>query len=108
MRPPSNHYTPEKSLDGRATGGSEMDTLQTPAMKDLDRGLLKDFRIRERLKLQFRAMFSSVFNHPNFEYPDSSITDGPGVAGSITATNSKFLQGSGTNRVITFALRLDF
>ena len=108
MRPPSNHYTPEKSLDGRATGGSEMDTLQTPAMKNLDRGLLKDFRIRERFKLQFQAMFSSMFNHPNFGYPDSSITDGPGGAESITSTNSKFLQGSGASRAITFALRLDF
>jgi hypothetical protein len=89
-------------------GNVANDTLQTPAMKNLDLGLLKDFRIRERFKLEFQAMFTDVLNHPNFGYPDSDISDGPGVAGAITSTLGNFLGGSGVSRAVTFALRVDF
>ncbi|MGH9469599.1 MAG: carboxypeptidase regulatory-like domain-containing protein [Terriglobia bacterium] len=89
-------------------GNAGNDILQTPGMKDLDLGILKDFRIRERMTLEFQCNMTDALNHPNFGYPDSNISDGPGVAGTITSTNGNFLQGSGVNRIINFALRLDF
>ncbi|MGH9327485.1 MAG: TonB-dependent receptor [Terriglobia bacterium] len=89
-------------------GNAGNDTLQTPGMEDLDLGILKDFRMREGMTLEFQCNMTDVLNHPNFGYPDSNITDGPGVAGTITSTNGNFLQGSGVNRIINFALRLDF
>jgi Carboxypeptidase regulatory-like domain/TonB dependent receptor len=89
-------------------GNAGNDILQTPGMRDLDMGFLKDFRIKERATLEFQCNMTDFLNHPNFGYPDSNISDGPGVAGTITSTNGNFLQGSGVNRMINFALRLDF
>ena len=77
-------------------------------MKNLDLGLMKQFNFEKNRSLTFQAVFSDALNHPNFGPPDTDISDGPGSAGVISGTNSNYLGGSNSNRVINFALRLQF
>jgi hypothetical protein len=66
--------------------GEGRNTLQGPHYWNLDAGLLKGFDITERFKLQFRAEFFNVLNHPNFENPRNS------TSGSATVTSGAFGQ----------------
>jgi hypothetical protein len=63
-----------------------------PRYADVDLGLQKNFPFNERMRLQFRADFLNLFNHPNFSVP--------GGNGVITATQDP--------REIQFALKFYF
>jgi hypothetical protein len=58
--------------------------------------VLKDFMIREPMRVQFRAEMFNVFNQVNFNNPDTTVTDG--TFGVIT--------GAQDGRVIQFGLKL--
>jgi hypothetical protein len=88
-------------------GNAGVNILSTPAMKNLDIALMKEFAVAEHKILRFQATFSDVLNHPNFGYPDGDISS-PDTAPVITSTNSNYLSGSATSRVINFALRFQF
>jgi hypothetical protein len=45
----------------------------------VDYSLFKEFRLRERLGLQFRGEIFNLFNHPQFDLPNASIGN-PNVA----------------------------
>ena len=76
-------------------------------MKNLDLSLMKEFHLAENKILRFQTTFSDAFNHPNFGYPDGDISS-PYTAPVITSTNSNYLSGSSTSRVINFSLRFTF
>jgi hypothetical protein len=59
---------------------------------------MKDFALKERYKLQFRAEMFNAFNQVNFNDPDTTVEDGPGTFGAI--------QGANSGRVIQFALKV--
>ena len=63
-----------------------------PRYGNVDLGLQKNFPFTERMRLQFRADFLNIFNHPNFSLP--------GGNGMITATQDP--------REIQFALKFYF
>jgi hypothetical protein len=48
--------------------------LRAPAITSLDVAVIKDFPIRERLKLQYRCEWFNALNHPIFDAPDVSPT----------------------------------
>lgn len=104
--PDSNPVCDSPANVGRF-GNSAVNLLQTPAMKNLDLALMKEFSIAERTKIRFQTTFSDALNHPNFGYPDGDISS-PDTAPVITSTNSNYLAGSSTRRVINFSLRLQF
>lgn len=51
----------------------------------LDGSIRKEFATTETQRLEFRAEFFNMVNHPNFAQPDNFIDDGPGAAGVITS-----------------------
>jgi hypothetical protein len=60
--------------------------------------LFKTFPIKERAKLQFRAEFFNIWNHPNFAGVSTGL--GSGNYGTVTTALEP--------RVIEFALRFEF
>jgi hypothetical protein len=79
-------------------GNSGKNILRGPRLFDTDMGLLKDFAIVERMKLQFRAEFFNAFNNVNFGQPQNYL--GSSSTGQITS--------AGNPRVLQFALKLTF
>ena len=79
-------------------GTAGRNILEGPGLKNLDLGILKDFRISERHKIQFRAEFFNAFNFVNFGLP----------SGSITAANYGTISAAGASREIQFALKYIF
>jgi len=72
--------------------------LRNPGAFSFDTVMSRWQPIRERMRLQFRAEFYNILNHPNTGTPSNSITSS--TFGQITTKNS--------NRTITMALRLAF
>jgi hypothetical protein len=66
-----------------------------PAMAQTDLAVLKDFRIRESHRVQFRAEFFNLFNQVNFNNPVANLSSS--TYGRIT--------GSQPGRVIQFGLK---
>jgi hypothetical protein len=61
--------------------------------------LFKDFPIKERFIVQFRAEAFNVFNHPQFGQPNSTVESAQ--AGRITST-------VGNPRQLQLALRMQW
>lgn len=82
----------------------------------MDLAVRREFPIRERLKLQFRAEAFNVFNHPNFGAIQTTYCSGGAgcVFGQATATLANSLGGlsplyqMGGSRSMQFALKLSF
>ena len=80
-------------------GNGGRNILRGPHRTNLDFSVFKEFPIRERFRVQFRSEFFNIFNHPQFDLPNSSI--GNPAAGVISST-------VGTPRDIQFSLRVTF
>jgi len=57
-------------------------------MLTCDAGLMNEFRIEERSKLQFRAEFFNVLNHTVFGDPNDTISGG-GFGGIYSAADRR-------------------
>jgi hypothetical protein len=76
-----------------------------PGFNNTDFSITKDTGLTERLKVQFRAEFFDLFNHPNFGPPGNMV--GTPSFGRITST--RFATGeSGSSRQVQFGLKLVF
>jgi hypothetical protein len=103
----SGTRTPQKWFDSAAfahpapgtNGTSGRNSVVGPRISNLDFSLFKDFAFTEQQKLQFRAEFFNLFNHPNFDFPVNDFNS-PAV-GQIHNTRLP-------NRQIQFALRYSF
>ena len=67
-------------------GNLQRDFLSGPGITNLDFSVSKETRITEQVRLQFRAEFFNILNHPNFGLPG-------GIGGSAAAA-SAFLQAA--------------
>jgi hypothetical protein len=98
----TNHFT---------FGDSGRNILRGPRQVDTDLSLGKNFKVTERVGLEFRADSYNVFNHPQFNNPSSGISfaqNGSGQwvgsgAGQITSAN-----GFGPGRIIQLGGRVSF
>lgn len=79
-------------------GTSPRNLLRGPGLVNLDFGLMKNFSLKERAALQFRAEAFNIFNRPNFGNPVSNLT--AANFGAITSASSP--------RLLQFALKLSF
>jgi len=88
-------------------GNTGRNSLRGPGFFNTDIALLKDTKLSERFRLQFRAEFFNIFNHENFGLPSVNVFSASGAingsAGLITASNA-----NSTPRQIQFGLKLMF
>lgn len=91
-------------VPGGVYGNSAYDMLRGPAFQDWDMSLQKNTTFHERYNVQLRADSFNVFNHPNFNTPNSAISNASTV-GTITGI-------SGTpgyeQRTVEFAAKFSF
>jgi hypothetical protein len=81
-------------------GNAGRNTVRAPGLKNLDFSIVREFKLTERMNLQFRMEAFNITNTPNFDAPASSF--GTGAFGVISGT-ANFLP-----RNIQFALKLRF
>jgi len=103
------------SLQPLGSAGSEShDQLYGPHQRNLDFSLFKDFQLKERMKLQFRAEVYNLTNTENFALPNVSITKwASNTTGSLPTNAGSFGQITASNaalnpRLFQFALKLIF
>jgi hypothetical protein len=106
-------------------GTTGRNALRGPGFFQLDMSGMKDFKLREGLKLQFRADVFNILNHPNFANPDSGICTAVtaatpttpasctpntrfGLTSQTIADNMGTQIGTGTSRQVQLALKLIF
>lgn len=93
-------------------GNLGRDRLYGPGFWNYDFSTTKNFQLRERMQLQFRAEFFNIFNHPNFALPSNVVSPGSATAGEITQTPDVAQGnpglGGGGPRVMQFGLRFQF
>jgi len=80
-------------------------TVSSPSFATLDFSLVKDTRISERIRTEFRAEFFNLPNHTNFALPTRNLFEASGArignAGRITSTSIK-------SRELQFGLKFIF
>ncbi len=105
-------------------GSSGQGILDGPGFKNLDFSLFKNFQVYERLRLQFRAEFFNLFNSPNFNVPNRTLTSSTAFLPVRNPTTGQIgpdpvqggrVQGPGAitsliapMRIIQFGLKLSF
>jgi hypothetical protein len=86
-------------------GNSGFNIIAGPPARNLDFGLQKDFRYRDRFRLRISMTMANALNHPIFSAPASNISSG--TVGTISGT-TRALIGEPGPREIDFGLRLSF
>jgi len=88
-------------------GSLGRNTITGPGFNNTDFSVLKNTRITEQVRIQFRAEIFDIFNHANFGQPNRFAVTGASTFGTIT--NTRFPTGdSGSSRQVQFALKLIF
>ncbi|GAC1702891.1 MAG: hypothetical protein NVS9B4_09360 [Candidatus Acidiferrum sp.] len=102
------------TVNGPILGNNGRNSLIGPGLVNVDFTLIKDTHITERIRLQFRAEFFNVLNHPNFQAPNidagtSTVLGGPSTVCPPACNNSATISQTTTEgRDIQFGLKLIF
>ena len=90
-------------------GNTGRNILIGPRFWNVDFSTLKDTAISEKFRLQFRAEFFNVFNHPNWGQPNASVfTQAPGGGGTYNSLAGRITTLASSMRQIQFAVKLIF
>jgi hypothetical protein len=96
--------------NGVLVGNAGRNRFYGPGLKNVDFSAFKNIRLMERLKLQFRAEFFNVLNHPNFVAPNFLNDANNSVAfdsgGNPIPGSAGVLGSAGNPRLIQFGLKL--
>jgi len=92
----TNAFVPVAQDPAGWYGNAGRGLISGPAFNNTNFSVLKDFKIREHWRLQFRAEMFNVFNQVNFNNPDTTQTDS--TFGQILSAQD--------GRIIQFALKL--
>ena len=113
--PPPAFIQPSTCIPG-ITGlgllGGTASQVSGPAISRVDFSVFKNFRLSERVNLQFRGEFFNVLNHPTFNSPGFGGNGVIAIPGSTDFLNTAFGQIGSTRfpfndqRQIQFALKL--
>lgn len=88
-------------------GSLGRNVITGPTFNNTDFSVIKNTKLSETTRLQFRAEFFDVFNHTNFGQPGRVAQVGSTTFGVIS--NTRFPTGdSGSSRQIQFAMKLLF
>jgi hypothetical protein len=99
------------AADGRTTlfhfGNLGRNVIIGPRFNNTDFSVIKNTKLNEDIRVQFRAEFFDLFNHTNFGQPGRVAQPGSTAFGVIS--NTRFGTGdSGSSRQIQFALKFSF
>jgi hypothetical protein len=72
-------------------GNAGRNIARGPGAANLDLSLLKDFQLRESMRLQFRAEAFNATNHPNFGLPIADLAS-PNFGRILTASQARLMQ----------------
>jgi Carboxypeptidase regulatory-like domain len=89
---------------GTALGQMERNTLTGPSFFNTDLGIKKTFKLTERTTLRLEGNFFNIFNHPNFQTPDTDLNDTTFGQSTATFNNTQ----SGGPRITQLTIRFDF
>ena len=90
-------------------GNAGRNTIIGPRTNSADFSVLKSTHLTEGMKLQFRAEFFNIFNHPNFALPNVTINSSAfGTIASTTDVANGNPLGDGGPRLLQLALKLVF
>ncbi|MFL6307313.1 MAG: carboxypeptidase regulatory-like domain-containing protein [Candidatus Sulfotelmatobacter sp.] len=95
---PSNFQRLNPTTQAGQFGDAGRNIARGPASADVDLSAIKNFRVAERVSLQFRAESFNIANHANFGLP---IAD-------IASTNFGRILSAGPPRLMQFALKAIF
>jgi hypothetical protein len=79
-------------------GNAGRNILRGPGFRSVDVGLMKEWRFSEASRVQFRAEFFNLLNHPNFDSPE----------GDFSSLDFGRVQSAKDSRQIQFGLRVEF
>lgn len=90
-------------------GNSGRGILEGPPLRVLHLGLSKDFRIAERVHVNFQAIAQNALNHPNFSLPNVTFNNAAGGLISSTVQNTSAGAENNTQaRAVQLRLRISF
>jgi hypothetical protein len=85
-------------------GNAGRNTLQGPGLQNFDLGVSRQFKVTEKIAVQFRAELFNVLNHANFFLPGTTVSSSS--FGTITQAADQ--PNTGAQRQIQFALKIIF
>jgi hypothetical protein len=98
--------------------GAGRNIFVAPSYYNLDIGIIKQFAITERVKLDFRTEMFNVLNRANFDNPRDASSGSPSIRSSLFGqtccqavappSTQTIIQTGESARVIQFALKLKF
>jgi hypothetical protein len=97
----------------REFGTAPRDAVRGPGTWQIDLAADKTFPLPERGRLEFRSEFYNIFNHPQLGQPQSTFnpsnaTGFGSIINTVNTVSPVTPVGSGTQREMQFALRLEF
>jgi hypothetical protein len=80
-------YAPQPGSNGLESG---LNWLYAPGLINFDMSLMKEFSVKERMKIQLRADAFNVFNHPNFTTLNTTVNFSGTYPNNLTVANNPY------------------